>query len=215
MRASSLLTFLLPMMLPAAVIADPMSPGMPLDPQQQQYQQQLLQQYQQQFQQPAQQVPPQYPTPQEQQPYPQGQQDQQQFQQPAPQTPQQYQPMPQGIPAAGASPQSGPCTVKLSNDRSTIYLANPDGTERRHVPLGQDRVQKVFNSPDGTWSVAIFKIRGAPQYGFVALDLANCEEQLPVDVPSVARSAVFEQGEVVLTFDAGERRFKLKNQVIE
>jgi hypothetical protein len=89
------------------------------------------------------------------------------------------------------------------------------GTERKHVSLGEDRVQKVFNSPDGAWSVAIYKIRGAEQYGFIALDLTKCEEQLPVDVPSIASAAAFDQGEVVLTFETGEKRFRMKNQTIQ
>lgn len=106
--------------------------------------------------------------------------------------------------------------MALSKDRSTIHLMDASGsTERKHVSLGEDRVQKVFNSPDGAWSVAIYKIRGAPQYGFIALDLAKCEEQLPVDVPSVASAAAFDQGEVVLTFETGEKRFRLKNQTIQ
>ena len=76
-------------------------------------------------------------------------------------------------------------------------------------------MQKVFNSPDGAWSVAIYKIRGVQQYGFIALDLAKCEEQLPVDVPSVASAAAFDQGEVILSMEKGEQRFKLKNQTIQ
>ena len=105
--------------------------------------------------------------------------------------------------------------MKLNKDRSTISLVDPAGSERKHVSLGQDRVQKVFNSPDGAWSVAIFKIRGEQQYGFIALDLTKCEEQLPVDVPSMASAAAFDQGEVVLTFEAGEKRFRMKNQGIQ
>ena len=154
--------------------------------QQQQYQQQMQQQqYQQQQMQPPYQQPPSSP---------------------------QYQPPPQVLPAPGGSQSGGPCAVKLSTDRSTIHLMDPDGTERKHVPLGQDRVQKVFTSPDGAWSLAIYKIRGEPQYGFIALDLAKCEEQPPVDLPSIASSASFDQGEVVLSLEKGEQRFKLKNQ---
>lgn len=200
-------------------------------PQQQPSQQQYPQQYpqpDQQYQQPAQvqsypqaqpndqqyqqQYPQQYPP---QQPRP-DQQYQQQYQPPG----QQYQlappPSMQDFPAAGGVQQGGPCVVRLSANRSTIHLVDPStGVERKHVPLGQDRVQKVFNSPDGGWSVAFFKIRGAPQYGYIAVDLQKCEDQLPVEVPSVATAAAFDQGEVVLTLSGGERRFKLKNQVIE
>jgi len=92
---------------------------------------------------------------------------------------------------------------------------DPAGTEQKHVSLGQDRVQKVFTSPDGAWSVAIYKIRGVQQYGFIALDLAKCEEQLPVDLPSMASTAAFDQGDIVLFLATGEQRFRLKNQVIQ
>lgn len=208
MRTATSIALLMSLSLPTAALPGPTAPGQPFDQQQQQYQQ--YQQYQQQIPQPQQyQQPPGMP----------GQQQIQQYQQPAgmpgQQQIQQYQPPQQVLPAGGGSQSGGPCTVKLSTDRSTIYLMDPSGTERKHVSLGQDRVQKVFNSPDGAWSVAIFKIRGAPQYGFVALELGKCEEQLPVDVPSVARAAAFDQGEVVLTFEGGEQRFTLKNQIIQ
>ena len=105
--------------------------------------------------------------------------------------------------------------MKLSKDRSTISLIDPAGTERKHISLGQDRVQKFFNSPDGAWGVAIYKIRGMQQYGFIALDLTKCEEQPAVDIPSIASAAAFDQGEVVLSLEKGEQRFKLKNEGIQ
>lgn len=85
------------------------------------------------------------------------------------------------------------------------------GTERKHLSLGQDRIQKVFSAPDGSWSVAVYKIRGAQQYGFIALELASCEDQLPVDLNAVPSAARFEQAEVVLTVESEEKRFPLKN----
>lgn len=211
MRIATLPVILFFLSLTAAAFAETMGPGQrfnqpqqpyqpypqqPYQPQyeqqqmqQQQYQQQMQQQMQQQqFQQ--QQMPPQYQQP---------------------PSSQQYQPPPQLLPAPGGSQQGGPCAVKLSADRSTIFLMDPDGTERKHVPLGQDRVQKVFTSPEGAWSLAVYKIRGAPQYGFIAVDLAKCEEQTPVDLPSIASSASFGQGEVVLSLEKGEQRFKLEN----
>lgn len=102
--------------------------------------------------------------------------------------------------------------MKLSNDRSTIFLIDPGtGSERKHLSLGQDRVQKVFSSPDNAWSVAVYKVRGAQQYGFIALDLAKCADQLPADLAAVPSEAKFEQTEVVLTIDNKEQRFPLKN----
>ncbi len=205
MRTAALLVFLLSLSLPAAALAETPGSGQPLTQQQQQLQQLQQQQLQQQQlqQQQLQQQPQQYQQYQQQQ-YQQYQQPQQQYQQ--------YQQPQQMPPTGGDSQPSGPCTVKLSKDRSTIKLINPGGTERKHVSLGQDRVQKLFNSPDGAWSVAIFKIRGEPKYGFIALDLTQCEEQPAVDIPSIASEAVFDQGEVVLSLEKGEQRFKLKNE---
>ena len=197
MRTASLLVFLLSLSLPVATLAETPGLGQPLTQQlqQQQLQQQQLQQQNQQYQQ--------YQQPQQYQQYQQ------------PQQYQQYQQPQQVLPTGGGSQPSGPCTVKLSKDRSTINLINPAGTERKHIPLGPDRVQKLFNSPDGAWCVAIFKIRGEPQYGFIALDLTKCEEQLPVDIPSIASAAAFDQGEVVLSLEKGEQRFKLKSEGIQ
>jgi hypothetical protein len=209
MRNAILPVALLSLSLAAAAIAETMGPGQRFNQPQQPYQQQQMQQ------QPYQ---PQYDQQQmQQQQYQQQQMQQQPYQQQMPPSYQQppssppYQPPPQVLPAAGGSQPGGPCAVKLSADRSTILLMDPDGTERKHVPLGQDRVQKVFTSPDGAWSLAVYKIRGAPQYGFIAVDLAKCEEQTPVDLPSIASSASFGQGEVVLSLEKGERRFKLEN----
>jgi len=117
----------------------------------------------------------------------------------------------------GAQPVSKNCIVKLSTDRSTLHLMDASGTvEKKHLSLGSDRVQRVFNSPDGIWSVAVYKVRGVQQYGFIAFELAGCEDQMPVEIPAVATSASFESGEVVLGFDAGKsQRYPLKNARIQ
>lgn len=217
MRTETLVVFLLSLSLPAAGLAETMGFGQPFSGQQQQEQLQQQEQMQQQLQQ------------QQQEQWQQQQLQQQQYQQyqqnpaqppyqPPAGMPGQQQWTPPQMPASQAPPAggvpAGPCTVKLSADRSTVHLMDASGsTELKHVSLGQDRVQKVFNSPDGTWSVAIYKIRGAQQYGFIALDLAKCEEQQAVDVPSIASAAAFGQGEVVLTFETGVKRFRLENQV--
>lgn len=102
--------------------------------------------------------------------------------------------------------------MKLSVDRSILNLVDANtGSERKHLSLGQDRVQKVFSSPDNAWSVAVYKIRGAQQYGFIALDLAKCEDQLPSDLSAIPSEARFDQAEVVLTIDGKEKRFPLRN----
>ena len=141
----------------------------------------------------------------------QGQQYQgQQYQGQQPPIQQQNQAQPAYSPGIGAA--GGSCTVKLSVDRSTLNLVDANtGSERKHLSLGQDRVQKVFSSPDNAWSVAVYKIRGAQQYGFIALELAKCEDQLPVDLPAVPTEARFDQAEVVLTIDNKEKRFRLRN----
>jgi hypothetical protein len=104
--------------------------------------------------------------------------------------------------------------VKISTDRSTIHILDgATGTERKHVSLGQDRVQKVFSSPDGAWSVAVFKVRGAPQYGILAVDLKNCEEQDFAELPSPPLSASFEGEAVILKLEKkDDRHLKLKNR---
>ena len=102
--------------------------------------------------------------------------------------------------------------MKLSPDRSIIRLVDSNsGSERKQLSLGQDRVQKVYSSPDNAWSIAVYKIRGAPQYGFIALDLGKCEDQLPVDLPAIPSEARFDQAEVALMIDGREKRFPLKN----
>jgi hypothetical protein len=53
--------------------------------------------------------------------------------------------------------------------------------------------------------------RGALRYGFIAPDLARCEDQLPADLPDVPSEARFDQAEVVLAMDNKEKRFPLRN----
>jgi hypothetical protein len=142
------------------------------------------------------------------------------FNQPYNQQPQAWTP-PQAVqPVAGQvvpAVPSGPCSVKLSTDRSTILLTDPaSGVERNHLSLGSDRVQRVFTSPDGAWGVAVYKVRGVAQFGFIALDLKACEDQMPVELPAPAASAGFEQDEVVLKLEKGAvQRFPLKNARIQ
>ncbi len=112
---------------------------------------------------------------------------------------------------------SGPCGVKLSTDRSTLYLTDPaNGVERKQLSLGSDRVQRVFTSPDKAWSVAIYKVRGVSQFGFIALDLTACEDQMPVELPALVTAASFDNGEVVLKLEKGAtQRFPLQNARVQ
>jgi hypothetical protein len=113
-------------------------------------------------------------------------------------------------PAPAVPPSGGPCRLVVSPDRSTLQLADA-GTRavRQHVPLGENRVQKVFDSPDGAWALAIFKVRGVAQYAAIGINLARCEAGEPIDVPAVASAAQFEGVEAVLTFDGSVQRLPL------
>lgn len=125
-----------------------------------------------------------------------------------------FQPGSQWTPGAAAPRPGGPCTVKLSENRTAIVLADAaSGAEQRHVALGQDRVQKLLASPDGAWSVAVWKVRGEPRHYLLALDLVGCREQEPVEIPSPPSAAAFEQSAVRLTFEKGERTVELRNRV--
>jgi hypothetical protein len=117
---------------------------------------------------------------------------------------------PPTAPAPAAPPSGGPCRLVVSPDRSTLQLADA-GTRavRQHVPLGENRVQKVFDSPDGAWALAIFKVRGVAQFAAIGVNLARCEAGEPVDVPAVASAVQFEGVEVVLTFDGAAQRLPL------
>lgn len=121
-----------------------------------------------------------------------------------------------GMPPVAAPAPTGLCTLKVSTDRSTMHLMDPSsGTERKHVSLGQDRMQRAFTSPDGAWTVVLYKVRGAPQYGIIAIDLASCEPQDFVKVPAAAEAARFSPDDVTLTFPGGkEQKIGLRNKAL-
>ncbi len=121
-----------------------------------------------------------------------------------------------GMPPVAAPAPTGLCTLKVSTDRSTMQLMDPvSGTERRHVSLGRDRMQRSFTSPDGAWTVVLYKVRGAPQYGVIAIDLANCEPQDSVNVPAAAEAARFSADDVTLAFPGGkEQKIGLRNKAL-
>ncbi len=121
-----------------------------------------------------------------------------------------------GMPPVAAPAPTGLCTLKVSTDRSTMHLMDPvSGAERKHVSLGRDRMQRAFTSPDGAWTVVLYKVRGVPQYGIVAIDLANCEPQDFVNVPAAAEAARFSADDVTLTFPGGkEQKIGLRNKAL-
>ncbi len=121
-----------------------------------------------------------------------------------------------GMPPVAAPAPTGLCALKVSTDRSTMQLMDPvSGAERRHVSLGRDRMQKAFTSADGAWTVVLYKVRGAAQYGIIAIDLANCEPQDFVKVPAAAEAARFSAEEVTLTFPGGkEQTIGLRNKAL-
>ncbi len=128
-----------------------------------------------------------------------------------------YQPQSSG---SGATPQvamvapvpsapGGTCRVKPSPDRQTMSLLGPDGQPRRHVPLGDFRVQRVVHSPDGLWAVALTKLRGEPQFAALTLDLTRCETAHTVELPAAGEDVRFEADAAVVQMAGGERRVRL------
>lgn len=110
--------------------------------------------------------------------------------------------LPMGAPG---QQMEGPCTVKISGDRSVVSLVDSaSGQTRNHIALNPDRVQKVFTSPDASWSLVMFKVRGRQQFGLIPVDLAECEVQDSIDIPVAAQSAQFEGDEVVLLYPDGK-----------
>lgn len=104
------------------------------------------------------------------------------------------------------------CTVKVSSDRTVISLIEAGSQQARdHVSINPDRVRKVVTSPDGNWSLVMFKVRGENSYGAIPVDLVKCEAQETVDIPAVTDNAQFEGDAVTLTYPDGTmKRFSLQ-----
>jgi hypothetical protein len=79
-----------------------------------------------------------------------------------------------GDEGAPAAPARSGCTAVRNTDGSVIRLVDDRGDVRADVPLGRDRVQRIFTAPDGSWAIAAYKVRGRDEYGVLPLDLANC-----------------------------------------
>lgn len=122
------------------------------------------------------------------------------------------------VPAAPmiATPSTAPgnCRVQSSPDRQSLSLLGADGLPRRHVPLGEFRVQRVVHSGDGAWAVAITKLRGENQFAAMTLDLARCETANTMDLPAAGDEVRFEADAVVVRLGQAERRVPLKSELV-
>lgn len=118
-------------------------------------------------------------------------------------------------PATVVTPQraaAGNCRAQPSPDRQTLMLVS--GTEalaRNHVPLGEFRSQQIVHSPDGRWAVVFTKLRGAPQFAALTIDLERCEMQRTIEIPATGEDARFEGDEAVLRWSEGELRVGLRD----
>lgn len=119
----------------------------------------------------------------------------------------------QGLgPAAG--PQ-GACIMKISTDRTSISLTDQTGQQVNHVALGQDRIQKVFNAPDGSWSVVVYKVRRVDQFGGIAINLAQCDPQEARELQAMPEAVEFQGEEMAVRFPGGsEERYPLINKAL-
>ena len=113
--------------------------------------------------------------------------------------------MPQGTgmqqaPMVGQPGMSGPCMIRLSEDRSSIALLDGSGQEINHIALGGDRVQRIFKSPDGNWNVLVFKVRRRQEYGAIAVNIAQCDPQEAREIRSMPENVEFQADEMLLMF---------------
>ncbi len=102
-------------------------------------------------------------------------------------------------------------SATTSGDSTTVILKDVSGEERKFIPLGQDRIQRIFNSQNGSWCLVVCKVRGQPQYFAFAVDLASGEEQRTLEIPTMPERVAFERSDVVMSFSGGEsKRFALR-----
>lgn len=125
----------------------------------------------------------------------------------------QQQGMPQQMPMMGQPGMSGPCTIRLSEDRSSIALVDGSGQEINHIALGRDRVQKIFKSPDGNWNVLVFKVRQRQEYGAIAVNIGQCDPQETREIRSMPDNIEFQADEMMLMFPGNVvERFSLTHK---
>lgn len=133
----------------------------------------------------------------------------------APQQGQAYAYAPAAPAAAPVTPQraeAGACRAQPTPDRQTLMLVSgTPALARAHVPLGEFRAQQVVHSPDGRWAVAYTKLRGAPQYAAMTIDLERCEVQRVIDLSAAGEDVRFEGEDAVLRMADGERRIALRD----
>lgn len=115
---------------------------------------------------------------------------------------------------ASPSSSSGNCRAQPSPDRQTLSLIGADGLPRKHVPLGEFRVQSVVHAQDGAWAVALTKLRGESQYAAITLDLARCESGNTVTLPAAGEDVRFEADTAIVRLAQGEHRVPLRSGVV-
>lgn len=121
-----------------------------------------------------------------------------------------------GMTTQGITPAGGPqgaCVIKISEDRTSVSLTDQTGQQVNHVALGQDRIQKIFNAPDGSWSVLVYKVRRVNQFGGIAINLAQCDPQEAREFQAVPEAVEFQGEEMTVRYPGGsEERYGLVNK---
>jgi len=100
----------------------------------------------------------------------------------------------------------GACRPQVAPDRQSITLLGADALPRSHVPLGEFRVQKIFQSPDGSWAVAITKLRGADEFAAMTIDLARCKSLDAIGLSAPASAVEFEMDSALLQLPNAKQR---------
>lgn len=113
---------------------------------------------------------------------------------------------------AQRSQASGNCRLEAAPDKQTLSLVGSDALAKKHVPLGEFRVQQTVHAPDGRWAVALVKLRGQAQYAVMSFDLTRCEPQVTQDLGSVPLDARFESDAAVISLQGSEQRVPLTNR---
>lgn len=117
----------------------------------------------------------------------------------------------QSLPAAPA----GRCRVLPSPERQSLALVSGEPPlPREQLPLGEFRAQQVVHSPDGRWAVAFTKLRGAPQFAALTIDLDACRLQHTIDLPGAGSDAAFDGEQALLRYAGGERKVDLKDRSV-
>ncbi len=107
------------------------------------------------------------------------------------------------------SQATGLCRLDAAPDRQNLSLLGADALPRKHVPLGEFRVQQLLHSPDGRWSLALLKLRGRAQHALMTFDLSRCESQATVELEGLPEDARFEVDAALLRVAGRELRIPL------